>query len=136
MEGLRFECQSGCTACCEQPGFVYLTEEDCARIAAFLGMPRDEFEARYIYRTPQLRRLRIPREVQCVFLKPDGCSIHPVKPVQCRVFPLWPEVVKDYQSWGEAGKQCPGIGKGELIQIEAIEAGVAEMKAAYPSMYR
>ena len=30
---MRFECQRGCTACCEQKGFVYLTEGDLARAA-------------------------------------------------------------------------------------------------------
>ena len=33
----RFECQSGCTNCCTQPGEVYLTEDDVepAILAAF-----------------------------------------------------------------------------------------------------
>ena len=43
---MRFECQAGCTACCTQKGFVYLTEQDLARIAEFLGMSAAEFERR------------------------------------------------------------------------------------------
>ena len=38
MSGLRFECQPGCTACCQRKGFVYLTEDDIARAARFLDM--------------------------------------------------------------------------------------------------
>jgi len=38
MDGLRFTCQPGCTNCCNQQGFVYLTETDLVRAAAFLGM--------------------------------------------------------------------------------------------------
>src|ERR1035438_9029262 len=77
---MRFECQPGCTACCQHKGFVYLTEDDIARAARFLGMPAALFEKRYIYRTKNLRRLRIPRGGLCRFLRADGCSIHPAKP--------------------------------------------------------
>src|SRR5690348_2815779 len=51
MKGLRFECQPGCTNCCTQKGFVYLTEADLQGIAKFLGMRAIEFERRYVYRT-------------------------------------------------------------------------------------
>src|ERR1039457_2767618 len=50
-EGLRFECQPGCTACCTQKGFVYLTAADLPRMASFLGMTPAAFERRYVYRT-------------------------------------------------------------------------------------
>ncbi len=60
--GLRFECQPGCTACCEQKGFVYLVEADIPRAAAFLGMTPAAFERRYVYRTTHQIRLRVPRE--------------------------------------------------------------------------
>jgi len=132
---MRFECQPGCTACCEQQGFVYLTAADSERIAAYLGMSVEDFERRYVYRTRQLRRLRVPRESQCFFLKGGGCSIHAVKPVQCRAFPFWPELVESRRAWHQAAQYCPGIEKGELVQIEAAQAGAKEMREAYPSMY-
>lgn len=142
MTGLRFECQPGCTNCCEQQGFVYLTEEDLGRIAKYAGMTVRDFERRYIYRTRNLRRLRVPRHQQCHFLRDGGCSIHPVKPVQCRLFPFWPELVgskgdvKDAKrEWRKTARWCPGIGKGELVQIETAKERAAGMKEAYPSMY-
>jgi uncharacterized protein len=138
MTALRFECQSGCTACCEQQGFVYLTPEDLTRIANFLGVTAAEFERRFIYRTKNLLRLRVPRARQCHFLRDGGCSIHAVKPAQCRAFPFWPELVdaKDAKrEWKKTARWCPGIGKGELVQIETARERAAEMKTAYPSMY-
>ena len=135
MKVLRFECQPGCTKCCEQQGFVYLTREDLVRIAQYLDLPPNEFERRYVYRTKHLLRLRVPRERQCEFLGPDGCSIHAVKPVQCRAFPFWPELVDSKREWKKTAAWCPGIGKGELVQIEAARGRAAEMRAAYPSMY-
>ena len=133
--GLRFECQKGCTACCEQQGFVYLSAEDLPRIAKFLGLAEKEFERRYVYRTRHLLRLRVPRHAQCHFLREGGCSIHQVKPVQCRIFPFWPELADSKREWRKTAAWCPGIGKGELVQIETVRARAGEMRASYPGMY-
>ncbi len=135
MTGLRFQCQPGCTKCCEQKGFVYLSEADLKRIAKFLGLPEAEFERRYVYRTRHLLRLRMPRHTQCHFLREDGCSIHPVKPVQCRIFPFWPELVASKREWRKTAAWCPGIGQGELVQIETARERAGEMRQAYPGMY-
>src|SRR5579859_5667354 len=128
-EGLRFECQPGCTACCEQKGFVYLTEADLVRVAGFMGMKPLEFERKYCYRTRHLLRLRVPRDVNCHFLRDGGCSIHAVKPTQCRIFPFWPELVESRREWKKTAQYCPGIGKGPFIQIEFARGQAEEMKA-------
>ena len=134
-EGLRFECQPGCTACCERRGFVYLTEADIVRAAAFLGMTPAAFERQYVYRTRNQRRLRVPHESQCSFLRDGGCSIHPAKPTQCRIFPFWPEMVESRAEWRRTAQYCPGIGKGPLIQIESAREQAREMRTEYPEMY-
>jgi uncharacterized protein len=133
---MRFECQPGCTACCEQQGFVYLTETDITRAAAFLGLSQRQFERKYVYRTANVRRLRTPRAVQCYFLRDGACSIHPAKPTQCRIFPFWPELVDVPKAWHRAASWCPGIGKGELIQIDTAHQLADEMRAAHPRQYR
>src|SRR4029453_16665706 len=99
VAAMRFECQPGCTTCCQQKGYVYLTEDDILRAAAFLNLSPAQFERKFVYRTTNLRRLRVPREAQCGFLREDGCSIHPAKPKQCRLFPFWPELVDDKKAW-------------------------------------
>jgi hypothetical protein len=132
---MRFICQPGCTKCCQVRGFVYLTEEDLSRAADFTGLTRKDFEARYVIRYRSLLRLRKPLNAQCHFLTESGCSIHPAKPVQCRLYPFWPELVESRAAWKEEAKLCPGIGKGDLIQIGAALETADEMKRAYPSMY-
>jgi Fe-S-cluster containining protein len=136
MDGVRFTCQPGCTACCDQKGWVYLTEADVVRAAGFTGLPQQEFEARYIYRTRHQIRLRKPPGKQCHFLNGSGCSIHPAKPTQCRTFPFWPELVESRAAWSDIARYCPGIGKGPLIQIGAAVEMAAEMRHAYPGMYQ
>jgi uncharacterized protein len=132
---MRFACQPGCTTCCQRRGFVYLTEDDIGRAARFLCMTAGEFEKRYVYRTRNLRRLRIPRGSLCRFLRADGCSIHPAKPTQCRIFPFWPELTENRREWRRTAAWCPGIGKGELVQIRTAQALAGEMRAGYPSLY-
>ncbi len=132
---MRFECQRGCTRCCEVRGFVYLSEDDLTRAAAYLGVTSEAFEAQYVIRYPTLLRLRKPLDSQCHFLTREGCSIHPAKPTQCRLYPFWPELVENRAAWKEESKSCPGIGKGELVQIGTALETASEMKQAYPSMY-
>jgi Fe-S-cluster containining protein len=135
MDGLRFACQTGCTACCNVRGFVYLSEDDVRRAAAFLKMQVDQFEAQYLVRFAHTIRLRKPLDAQCHFLGEGGCTIHPAKPTQCRLYPFWPELVEDRKAWNDAARTCPGIGKGDLVQIGAACEIANEMKTAYPKMY-
>jgi Fe-S-cluster containining protein len=131
----RFECQPDCSNCCQVEGQVYLTEADLPRIAAFLSISTEDFENRYVYRTARQLRLRKPPDRQCHFHRDNRCAIHPVKPTQCRTFPFWPELIENEDAWMEAARYCPGMGKGELVQIEAATAIAGEMYRDYPQMY-
>lgn len=132
---MRFTCQRGCVKCCERRGYIYLSEDDVTRIAKYLKMTQKAFEAEYVVRFRHVIRFKKPLDAQCHFLTSEGCGIHEVKPTQCRLFPFWPELVEDRTAWNDAGTECPGIGKGKLIQIgEACEVA-HEMRIAYPHMY-
>ena len=116
-------------------GFYYdflleepLTETDLRRAATFLHLTPAQFERQYVYRTRHKLRLRVPRGSTCSFLLDHGCSIHPAKPTQCRVFPFWPELVDNRREWRKTAQYCPGIGKGELIQIETARVLSAPMR--------
>jgi uncharacterized protein len=123
---IRFTCQPGCIRCCDQKGYVYLTEADLVRAADYLGISAEEFEARYIFRTKHLLRLRKPPHSQCHFLLENGCGIHPAKPTQCRTFPFWPDLLRDEREWARTASYCPGIGKGDFVPLETVERSLAE----------
>jgi len=125
---IRFECQPGCTNCCDQQGYVYLTEDDLLRAARYTRMSPADFEARYVFRTKRFLRLRKPRNSQCHFLNGRGCAIHPAKPTQCRTFPFWPDLLADEDSWIETARYCPGIGKGDFVPLAEVERALEEMR--------
>jgi hypothetical protein len=43
MNSVRFTCQRGCINCCTMQGYVYLTEDDLKRAAAFTRMTARAF---------------------------------------------------------------------------------------------
>lgn len=135
MDSVRFTCQTGCTNCCRVQGYVYLTEEDLVRAAAFVGLSPESFERTYVYRTKHLLRLRKPKGSQCHFLDAEGCRIHPAKPTQCRLFPFWPDLLESASTWSATAARCPGIGKGPYIQIGTALETADEMRRAYPTLY-
>jgi hypothetical protein len=104
-------------------------------MAEFTGMTKDAFEKAYVVRYKHVLRLRKPRRSQCHFLREGGCAVHPVKPTQCRLYPFWPELVENRTAWRIEQLRCPGIGKGELIQIGTACQTANEMKTAYPKIY-
>lgn len=135
MDGFRFACLPGCTSCCRQQGFVYLTENDLRRAARFLRTTAAAFEKKYVYRTRHLLRLRKPRRRQCPFLVEAGCGIHAAKPTQCRAFPFWPEAMASRAAWSETAACCPGIGAGPPVSLGAALRIAAEMREAYAGAY-
>lgn len=84
----EFGCRR-CTECCRQPGYVYMTEAECAEAAALLGCSIYDFMDRYCDLVDRRRIVlkKLPDET-CIFLKSNACEIHSAKPGQCRDFPL------------------------------------------------
>ncbi len=133
---MRFECQPGCIRCCEAKGFIYVTGEDVARLAAHVGLTRAEFKRRYLCGAAPLLRFRKQRNKQCPFLLSNGCSVHAVKPLQCSSFPYWPEVLAKASERREVAGYCPGMNRGPLVNIEAAREIATQVEKAFPQLYR
>ena len=131
----HFVCRPGCSACCEQPGEVYLAPGDAPRLARFLGIPLSEFYKRYCApEDDQGPRLTIPDEGECWFLEEGRCAVHAAKPLQCRTFPFWPENVRTKSAWKRISRYCPGIGEGERLEPDDVRRQVQECAAAFPDL--
>jgi hypothetical protein len=126
--GLRFSCLPGCVRCCTgEPGDVDVTHEDIARIAAYLKIPVDEFEAASVRHYSSGRMSLTERaNGDCVLLAKTGCSAYAVRPRQCRDYPFWPEVMRRPAAWKREAGRCPGLNSGALhdaAKIARILAG-------------
>jgi uncharacterized protein len=120
-DGLRFEC-TRCGACCTgAPGYVWLTEEETKKLAAYRGEKLNEFEDVY---TRQVRggvSLRERPNGDCIFWeKGRGCTVYPVRPSQCRTWPFWESNLETRDAWERTESVCPGSGEGELIPVDEI----------------
>ncbi|MDP8248927.1 MAG: YkgJ family cysteine cluster protein [Candidatus Tritonobacter lacicola] len=79
-----------CAECCSWRGYVYLTEGEVKRVAAFLGIGIYDFTERYTRLSDDRLKLSLKEKEngECVFLEGKTCSVYPVRPEQCAEFPM------------------------------------------------
>ena len=123
-DGLRFECQADCGACCSNHGdyeFVYLDDVEVVEIAKHLELQTDLFLERYTVNEAGWVVLRMD-EPDCPFLEGNRCRVYPVRPEQCKTFPFWKENLRSRRSWERLSEFCPGVDRGnshDLLQIRS-----------------
>jgi len=133
VDGLRFECQPDCGACCTNHGdysYVYLEGDDLQRLADLLGLSTDECAARYTVLDEGQRALRMD-EPDCPFLDGARCTVCEARPLQCRTFPFWPESLRSRRSWSGLRSFCPGIDTGPLHSLPVIRGHLAKRKLGH-----
>ncbi len=111
-EGLRFKC-TGCGKCCTGgAGYVWVTHEEIAQLAAELDLSTEEFSRLYVRKIGQrysLKEVKTERGYDCVFLKGKECSLYGARPIQCRTFPFWPSNLKSRKTWEDLKEECEGV---------------------------
>ena len=117
-DGFRFDC-TRCQRCCRiEPGFVFLSREDIARLAAHLGVAEADVERDYCREVDAggVRRLSLTEQknYDCVFWRDAGCTVYDGRPTQCQSFPFWSANVESAEGWQAVGESCPGVDRGPL----------------------
>jgi len=137
-DGLRFRCTC-CGNCCTGPsGYVWVSDEEVARLAEHERMDEAAFRRQFVRKIGgrlSLRETRQPNgEYDCVFLKPlpgdrpekrkRGCGVYAARPLQCRTWPFWGGVLQSEEAWQHTKTTCPGLdsAKGKLYGVKEIEA--------------
>ncbi|MEO6435256.1 MAG: YkgJ family cysteine cluster protein [Tepidisphaeraceae bacterium] len=124
-DGLTFTCQQCGNCCTGAPGYVWISDEEVGRLAAFLQMSKDETIEQFCRRIGQrisLQERQNPAGLyDCVFLKDVKlkggnvkrvCSVYDVRPLQCRTWPFWDGVLASRENWDAAAQRCHGMNRG------------------------
>jgi len=122
-DGLRFEC-TGCGDCCSgDPGYVWVDDQEIARMAELMELDVETFEQRFVRREGRRKSLVEYPDGDCIFLEPETrrCMVYAGRPVQCRTWPFWTSTLKTPQDWQETCQICPGSGVGKLYSWDEIE---------------
>ena len=130
VQGLQFECQPDCGACCtnhEDYAYVYIQSEEANRLAEFLELELEEFLERYAAVDDDELILRMDQP-ECPFLDGTHCTVYPVRPAQCSTFPFWVENLKTRRAWRRVARFCPGIDRGEVYDLPTIRQQLASRK--------
>lgn len=136
--GLCFSCQRCLYCCSTEPGYVFLSAKDIENGAKALGIGESEFVniyCRYVdYGYYSMISLKERSNYDCIFLTDKGCAIYSGRPVQCRTYPFWKNIMESESAWNDEAKSCPGIGKGDRISADYIEACLKENEENTPLM--
>ena len=122
--GLKFSC-AGCSHCCRhEPGYVYLSSEDVARLLSSCKLNIDSFIDRYCrwipyYDGSEVLCLKEKKNFDCIFWD-GGCSVYKSRPVQCATYPFWTYILQNMENWIQESKECPGINNGGFHPYEEI----------------
>lgn len=145
---MKFQCQDSCGGKCCKPwmngrsSFVFLTLKDRQRIAGYLKQPVHNFAKKSVFswtrfttKVSEQWHLAKPwflarnDDGTCQFLVDGKCKIYPVRPTQCRTFPFWPENLKE-EIWAELKEHCPGIDKGEELDLAKVQIQLMDQESA------
>lgn len=124
QEGLRFSC-TACGDCCTgAPGYVWVTQQEIAALAAAMGFGDvAEFASHYVRTVGARRSLRERSNYDCVLLDAQTrkCRAYEVRPRQCRTWPFWDSNVATPEAWRRTCEVCPGSGRGRLYSLTEVE---------------
>jgi len=127
QEGLRFTCTQ-CGNCCSGPeGYVWVDTGEIETLSQTVGMPVEQLLKVHTRRVGKQVSLRERSNGDCTFLDPHTrrCTVYEVRPKQCRTWPFWNSNLESPQAWASAQTTCPGMGSGQLYQLDQIQAAAA-----------
>ena len=121
-DGLRFTCTQCGNCCTGAPGYVWVTDEEIAALAARLGLPLVPFEAQYVRDVNGRKSLVELPNGDCIFFDNVArlCTVYEDRPVQCRTWPFWRSNIRSPEAWQHTCSVCPGSGRGRLYSVDEV----------------
>jgi Fe-S-cluster containining protein len=128
--GLSFGCTQCGNCCTGTPGFVWVTDEEIAAIAAYLDRPIGEIRLMHTRPARGMTSLTEFANGDCTFFDPQSrrCQVYGARPRQCRTWPFWESNVATPEAWNRTRSVCPGAGQGDFVPLESIQALAGEVR--------
>jgi Fe-S-cluster containining protein len=76
-----------CNRCCHNKG-IAVSPYESLRLARRLGVTTTVFLERFTEHSGTILKTLEEADGACVFLGPQGCTVHPDRPLVCRIYPL------------------------------------------------
>jgi len=105
-----FRCKR-CGDCCIGYGGTFISDDQIASIADFVGLDRDVFLAEKCRLSGGKPVLSQGENGYCIFWD-RVCTIYPVRPDMCRKWPFIESILRDVGNWSAMAGSCPGIRVG------------------------
>jgi len=106
----HFQCQQSGN-CCRAEGYVYVTPDDVAGMAAILGVSVAVFRETYVVQDEGWDVVASPSHRPNCFLDSENrCQVYAARPRYCRDYPGCPDVWPD-REFSAHLKKCPGLQK-------------------------
>ena len=84
-----------CGRCCNRY-IIRVNPYEVLRLAQYIGVSTSEFLQKYV--TPGASLIH-KQDDSCIFLGPEGCTVHPARPLVCRLYPLGRHLSGDGDEW-------------------------------------
>lgn len=135
---------NACSRCCHHK-IIQVSPYEIVRLARNLGLTTTDFIARHTTEGGTVLK-RVPEDdAACVFLRSDGCGVHPDRPLVCRIYPLGIEVSPDGTlafaqiephpaSEGAYGADGTIAGYAAQQSVPEMRAAIAPYKRLYERM--
>jgi len=115
---VHFECER-CALCCKDTEKkirkILLLEEEARRISDRALKSIEDFAERVEGSDPYVYAMR-KNEGECHFLRDCSCSIYEARPIVCKFYPFKLENLGNDRFVFSYADECPGIGRGPLLQ--------------------
>src|SRR5262245_54855299 len=124
QDGLRFECTQCGDCCTGAAGYVWVTNEEIAALAATVGIKVHEFERNNVRRAVSRKSQIELSNGYCIFFdaKARKCKVYHSRPRQCRTWPFWDSNIQSPATWKKTCAICPGSGQGKVYSVEEVLA--------------
>jgi Fe-S-cluster containining protein len=115
----RFKCIR-CGICCgdtkKKTRHILILEEEAQSIALATKKPISEFAVKLEGKEPYTYEMKkTSNGGKCLFLNDQNCTAYSKRPLICRFYPFGLETNQTQKTFYFT-TECPGIGKGKLIQ--------------------